>query len=685
MSGPARVLLTGREGARQALADLVMAWARDIATGQPRYILELTPSQRGAHCGCECASCGLPLIAVNAGKTEFMRRPHFRHPEGTQRDDCMVLTARVAVLRQLQDAGWIDLPKRRVTAQVMGLSGQYHDAWVEAPPQRMRISEVDYRDRAAAVVTLDDGRQFLVGLTGSPGQAGQSDGGGPPTIFLGTDAPELAGMDPAELRERARLVPTEVCWHSHWNDAQLRAQAELAAREAAHFYFDDVPSWLELPPDLDPALRRETVLHYEVKRILEQEGRLTVPELRVEASCPGVDGGTVTESWLLDEEDLRLNCVRLEQRFGQLIPDVTCEAFDDEHARYLPLLIEVTVTNVIDEERLERIRENHEATLEIDLSRAGGRVNRKEFRQLVVDEVALKRWLFHPDELPMQNQLNRALLGRVRREREDIAERARLTAEREAQVRAMPLTTIAADYLHAVKALQIATGNPIEAPTAREALADAVEKLALRGFPEAGDENLLERDGILARLLSIRWNRPVGYGHEHLTDVLDEIRSTRGARQSEFSLYLIAVNAYPPGFDADQQRWFDGWAGEVRASLRRRERTYLRDPSYDRLLALLFPEMAPGLAKKGGKLETVYELILDPKRGIFVRPETPERRPAKFIANQPRARQNGQRLLDTGPGDVRLKGRDLEAWKRANPEWARAWFPEEFDDDSPAT
>ncbi|URI07953.1 hypothetical protein MW290_05045 [Aquincola tertiaricarbonis] len=76
---------------------------------------------------------------------------------------------------------------------------------------------------------------------------------------------------------------------------------------------------------------------------------------------------------LLDEEDLRLNCVRLEQRYGRLIPDVTCEVFDDEHARYLPLLIEVTVTNVIDEERLERICENHEATLAIDLSRAGGR------------------------------------------------------------------------------------------------------------------------------------------------------------------------------------------------------------------------------------------------------------------------------------------------------------------------
>ena len=35
-------------GARQALADLVMAWARDSATGEPRYILELGPDCRGA-------------------------------------------------------------------------------------------------------------------------------------------------------------------------------------------------------------------------------------------------------------------------------------------------------------------------------------------------------------------------------------------------------------------------------------------------------------------------------------------------------------------------------------------------------------------------------------------------------------------------------------------------------------
>jgi hypothetical protein len=42
------------------------------------------PHQRGARCNCKCISCGLPLTAVNAAKTEFQKRPHFRHPEGAE-------------------------------------------------------------------------------------------------------------------------------------------------------------------------------------------------------------------------------------------------------------------------------------------------------------------------------------------------------------------------------------------------------------------------------------------------------------------------------------------------------------------------------------------------------------------------------------------------------------------------
>lgn len=224
MSRPAKLVVTKADAARQTLADLVMAWARDAQTGEPRYILELDEHHRGAKCGCAGPSCALPVTAVNAAKTEFVKRPHFRHPEGADGQGCLVLAARAAALRQMQESGWIDLLRRRVTTKLIGLSGRYHEAWVDAPAQRVHISQVKYRDRATAVFTLADGKQLLVDPTGTAGQledGGQAGDGLLPTIYLGIDDPALAAMSPDELRKRLKLIPTELCWLSHWDDAEL--------------------------------------------------------------------------------------------------------------------------------------------------------------------------------------------------------------------------------------------------------------------------------------------------------------------------------------------------------------------------------------------------------------------------------------------------------------------------------
>jgi hypothetical protein len=552
------------------------------------------------------------------------------------------------------------------------------------PSRSVRISQVDYRDRATAVITLDDGRQLRVELTGTAGSHDQpsSDGRPVPTIYLAVNDPELAALAPDELRRRARLQPDELCWHAHWNDAELLAQAEAAARERAHFYFDDVPSCLDLPDGLDPALRRETVLHHEVKRILEEVGRLTVPEIAVEVEVPRTDGQILQGRWVEEEEELRLERVQLETRYGRLIPDITCDAFgSDCHARHLPLLIEVTVTNPIDEERLGRIRATGEATLEIDLSLAGGRVNRDELRRLVVHEVATKRWLFHPDLEWQRSALLSRLAKQVVDEQAKQEAHARWLAERKAQVLATPVSEVGAEYLGAVTRMLDARagGEPGVVRAARELVADAVEKLAMHGYPEAGDDNLIGGGAILARLLSIKLGRPVGYRYDNLTGVLNAIRQTTGPRQSTLSIYFIAARAYPPDLNSQQREWLDGWADEVRQSIKAGETTYLRDPAFDRLLSVLFPEMAAGLAKKFGKLAPGTGVRWDREREMFVRPATPERRRVGFLAVQPRSDCAGQKLLDTKPGDWWLKGRDLEAWKRANPEYAQTWFPEAND------
>jgi hypothetical protein len=677
MDSPAKLVVTNSAGARQALTELVMAWARDTETGQPRYILELDAEHRGAKCGCECPNCGKPLTAVNAAKTEFVRRPHFRHPEGAPRDECLVLAARAAVLRQMLKEGWIDLPRRRITGRVAGLSGEYHEAWVEQPAARLRISDVTYRDSANALVTFDDGRQLVVQLTGTSDNGGTDESGARqiPTIYLAIDDPALASMSPEELMQRARLLPTDVCWKSHWDDSDLQVRADDAARALAHRLFEDLPPDFEFPDGLDASLRRETVLHFEVKKILAEAGRLTVPGVVLEDEVPGSEGKLVTGSWIDEEEELRLYAVELEARYGRLVPDITCEAFGaDGHARYLPLLIEVTVTNPIGDERLTRIRQTGEATLEIDLSLAGGRINRDELRSLVIDETAIKRWVFREDIEPERARLRASLLKQAADQRAQLDAYSNWVADRRRAVLAMPIAEVVAEYIGAVTRLLDYRGDTAGVLAAREAVSDAANKLSIRGFSEAGDEQLVDGGGLLASVLSIQLRRPVGYRLPAVIDVLKLLRRHPG-RRTTCSVYFIAAKAFSLELDADDQLWFEEWAAEVRQSIRAGETKFLRDPFYDRLLSLAFPEMASALSKPLGKLAPSTGIRWDNEQGVLVRPVVPERRPAKFLATQPRSDRAGQRLLDTKPGQWWLQGRDLEAWKREHPDAAQAWFP----------
>lgn len=693
MSGPGQLVLQDGGSARQALADLVMAWARDSQTGEPRYILELDAQHRGAKCRCECQSCGLALTAVNAAKAEFVRRPHFRHPEGAQREECLVLASRAAALRQLQVDGWLDLPRRLMSAQAIGLSGEIHEAWVERPSERISITDVDFRDRTVAVLTLDDGRQLRVELTGTL-DAGADlvlDGAGHPvpTILLAVDDPSFAGMAPDELRRRLKLLPNGLCWRAHWSDLDLAGEAAAAARNDALFYFDDVPDELDLPQDLPAALKRQTVLHHEVMKLLAASQRLNVPGWVAETESIWPDGRLTRRRFEAESKLLTLELIQLEQRFNNIVPDITCKARSAEGGTVLwPFFIEVTVANQITAERLERIREAGQPTLEIDLSLAGGRIDRERLRQLVVEELTVKRWLFHPE----QAQRAAVLSGELA---EELA-KAQAAADRRAELRAMPVPELAYRYLDS--ALQLADAESAEGPdgrqppkaaddarAARSSLADVIEAFEAYGYPEAGDANLIGTHGIVSRVLSIQLARPVGYRMENIAGVLNAIAQSKGVRLAETSIYLIAVRAYRPPLSGKQQAWFEEWAERVRDSLKRGEPTYLRDPIYDRFLSTLFPTMAPMLASRGAKrrLETA------PAHGDWraaKRAGLPTRHRALFLENSPRMSGGWQGYLDTRPGDQWLRGRDLAEWRKANPESAKRWFGDEAGGgDSPAT
>lgn len=114
---PDWIIKTADPQAGQSVQSNVMAWARDTVTGAPVYIGQLDKTRTGAACQCECPSCNLPLTAVNAAKAEFIKRPHFRHPDGAEKSECMYLAARMAALQLLLEQGVFQLPRRSTKPQ----------------------------------------------------------------------------------------------------------------------------------------------------------------------------------------------------------------------------------------------------------------------------------------------------------------------------------------------------------------------------------------------------------------------------------------------------------------------------------------------------------------------------------------------------------------------------------------
>lgn len=381
---------------RPTETDLLMAWARDRRTGIPRYILELDENHRGAQCECECVNCGGALIAVNAARDTYLRRPHFRHTAGAEKRSCLVLAARAALLATLESTGYLDLPSRRRTARITGLTGHFYDAWVDAPAERVHITSCSFSDEAVAIVTLDDGRELRVVLVG--GHGGGTNGAPNAEIEVLVDDPALAAMSPEELRLRTRLLVSGAHWCVHWQDDVLLDAAIEEARKQAVGSLDLFEAETGLPDVATPQEIRETLLHRKAKEILEREKRLMVPQMNVIERLPSARGTreTVTRK-CRNAQTLELaSSVALEQRMGRMIPDVTAATLPAPGWPAETLLIEITVTNVMDVARIERICDANVPTLEIDLSRLGGKVTAPEFTRLIVEEVAGKRWLHHP-------------------------------------------------------------------------------------------------------------------------------------------------------------------------------------------------------------------------------------------------------------------------------------------------
>lgn len=630
--------------------DLVMAWAVDRDTGEPRYILQLDEAHRGARSNCKCPSCDLPLQAVNAAKLNFKNRPHFRHPAGAAREQCLIVAARRALADLFGRQEMIVLPCRRRSKSVEGLSGRYFDAWVDLPPETVGINHCAFHDATTATLALKDGRRLVVQLVGRGGVS-KLDGDDAllARIEIDVDDPTVAMMSPEEIFAHLELAWTNGCWVRHWADAELDRAAEAQARSAAA----DALDWLDaddLPSGLSPAERRETLLHREVKAILERERRIRLPGLHVDAKWRRSDGFVDTRTWSALEMEIALTSVGLEVHLGSSIPDVIASWMDEDRWHH-SIIIEVTVTNPITEERIDRLSAFGFPVLEIDISRMGGVVTREEFTHLVVDEVAGKQWLFHPTLIEEHG----SLIYDMKQEEAKAAE-----AERQKQALLdIPAADWASRFLDAFlrrwrEAPADGSDHPASAAwqAANTDVSQAVEALVAHDYPASGLD-IFPLQTVVARILSIKIGSGVNYKFDNAWGVINAIRCDREVALQWHTLYLIAVRIYQPAVTLDQLEKVHAWRAAVVASIKAGEPRYVRDTVYDRLIGLLFPEMRAALINPFGT-------------PLYIADQDFEAQTMAPAAVSPIRRGRDEDLL--------LRGREFEEWARRNPEAAKAWM-----------
>ena len=182
--------------------------------------------------------------------------------------------------------------------------------------------------------------------------------------------------------------------------------------------------------------------------------------------------------------------------------------------------------------------------------------------------------------------------------------------------------------------------------------------LAIHRFSLAGALELFSgRQGIIPRILSIKIGRGLGYKLDSTMAVMNAIRQSTDQNRSNHSIYMIAEKVYRSELQPVAP-WYPVWVSQVRGSIEVYDPNYIRDGKHDKLLSMLFPEMAKGIATGFGTSKW------SKKKNLTSNNPTSSNT-TSFLSSK---------LVDTGYNDGWLVGRDLEIWKRSNPAAARDYM-----------
>ncbi len=570
-----------------------MAWAKDGMTGQLMFIGQLPRSKTGLKCDCFCYGCGAQVEAVNAGLPDAAITPHFRHSELRPGLTCSKELALELMSSQLAglEGAVLDIPARKVTVSLKGLSGKEYATHEELPAERHTVAAVELTSHAQGVVTLDDGRQILVSLDGNF----NSHERGLPTIVVHTDDPAIARMSADELRQRITVLIGAGQWHGPLLDESLEEerlkQLALEAMEALDFVPEEAVAEIGRTPE------PETLLHWTAKELLKEIPRIAVPPIRVRYLESYSRRGVQPPDCQIPGTTLDLSDIRLEARLGETRPDVQAMATSSPSEIWDgPLAIEIAVSNKVTPERAQRIAEEGVASLEIDLSRLDRVISRTRLKRILEEDVPQKDWVFHPYVAVLTEKVlvllqaaaassqpkTGALKAKSSRELATEFEELFLEVYQHTHGRTEALHIYSEEY-HLAMVQLLRVGKQIGGP----------------GFPPSHIVGNPHLSSILKRIYSLKRDEPEGSPYGSAVTVLKTMLEEPRVRvQGGYHyLYLAAIKAYRPrfqGFPEAQER-IEEWREKVHESMKDPGSPFFPIYEYNKELLPLLPDMVKAL------------------------------------------------------------------------------------------
>lgn len=135
----------------------------------------------------------------------------------------------------------------------------------------------------------------------------------------------------------------------------------------------------------------ESALHLAAKQLIADRRALYLPELGAPLSGPSKWWSVIQRSAVIREGFLsELQDVRLEEKVGSIRPDLLVKTFDQE------IMVEIANTHFVTPEKLEHIRRQGVATIEVDVSDLVI-LNFEALAKRLFEATPRAKWVFHPE------------------------------------------------------------------------------------------------------------------------------------------------------------------------------------------------------------------------------------------------------------------------------------------------